>query len=533
MGIPIVHARCGWLAASALALCACGGGDGGTSDSAPPPGLPLTTVSGPTPFGATCSGPPQNDVLYRDAEVEPSIAVNPRNPQNLIGYWQQDRWSDGGAQGLIAAASFDGGATWTRQAPPFSVCAGGSYARASDPWVSFAPDGSAYLIALAFTGDLFQAGSGSAVLVSRSSDGGASWSTPVSLIADGAQAFNDKEAITADPTDPHYVYAVWDRLVSNTTGPTWFARTADGGATWETARPIYDPGANSQTIGNQIVVLPDGTLVLFFTQIDYPASGGPSAHYGVMRSTDHGDTWSAPPVKLADALAIGARDPATGAPVRDGANLISVAASASGVLYAVWQDARFSGGARDGIAFAQSSDGGSTWSVPVQINAVPAVQAFTPTVRVGADGKIAVSYFDFRDDHSQTDRLATDYWLTASGDGVHWNETRVSGPFDLRQAPRDNSGWFLGDYQALAALPGAFLAFFVRANADPGNRTDVYVAPLSYAQARAAMPVKALRPAAPLAITPEFAAKVAGAIQRELRESSPPKRLRRTRAGRG
>jgi hypothetical protein len=42
-------------------------------------------------------------------------------------------------------------------------------------------------------------------------------------------------------------------------GATWFSRTTDGGQTWEPARPIFDPGGNSQTIGNQIVVLPDGT----------------------------------------------------------------------------------------------------------------------------------------------------------------------------------------------------------------------------------------------------------------------------------
>ena len=68
------------------------------------------------------------------------------------------------------------------------------------------------------------------------------------------------------------MYAVWDRLVFpnerthgksplNTSafrGPTWFSRTANGGASWETARPILDPGQNDQTIGNQIVALGNG-----------------------------------------------------------------------------------------------------------------------------------------------------------------------------------------------------------------------------------------------------------------------------------
>ena len=50
------------------------------------------------------------------------------------------------------------------------------------------------------------------------------------------------------------------------------ARSTDGGATWEGARPIYDPGPRSQTIGNVVAVLPNGTVVDLFTQIDYGRS---------------------------------------------------------------------------------------------------------------------------------------------------------------------------------------------------------------------------------------------------------------------
>src|SRR5215208_6801295 len=50
---------------------------------------------------------------------------------------------DGGAHGLVAATSFNGGASWTRSFAHFSICAGGTVAnggdfqRASDPWVTF------------------------------------------------------------------------------------------------------------------------------------------------------------------------------------------------------------------------------------------------------------------------------------------------------------------------------------------------------------------------------------------------------------
>lgn len=36
----------------------------------------------------------------------------------------------------------------------------------------------------------------------------------------------------------------------------------------EPARTIFDPGVGTQTIGNVIAVLPDGTLINYFTQLN-------------------------------------------------------------------------------------------------------------------------------------------------------------------------------------------------------------------------------------------------------------------------
>src|SRR6266702_5146808 len=113
---------------------------------------PLTTISGPSPFaGCTigASGAP-GERLYPNAEEEPWLDVNPTNANNMIAVWQQDRWSNGGAHGLAAGVTHDGGLTWTTGFAHFSECAGGTtanggdYQRASDPWVSFAPNGYAY-----------------------------------------------------------------------------------------------------------------------------------------------------------------------------------------------------------------------------------------------------------------------------------------------------------------------------------------------------------------------------------------------------
>ena len=112
-------------------------------------------VSGATTFGPGCNGATQPGTLFPKAEVEPFVATNPANTSNLVAVLQQDRWSNGGSQALLAAYSTNGGQSWTPSAsPPFSRCNGGNagnggdYERASDPWVTFGPDGSAYFMAL-------------------------------------------------------------------------------------------------------------------------------------------------------------------------------------------------------------------------------------------------------------------------------------------------------------------------------------------------------------------------------------------------
>ena len=480
-------AKCVLLLAAIFAA-SCGGGSNSSTTTPPPPlavlpppGAPLVRVSGPSPYPATCGGGAAGSVNYEDAEVEPYVAVNPANPSNVIGIWQQDRWSDGGAHGLVIGTSLDGGKTWSEQPINLSVCGGGNssnggnYARASDPWVTFSPNGVAYVISISFTAASMTGGALSSVLVSRSADGGATWSNPVTLILDGASAFNDKETITADPNNSNYVYAVWDRLDSTPRGPAYFARSTDGGNTWQTAVPIYDPGVNNQTIGNEIVGLPDGSIVDVFEEIDSTSANTSTGNIRVMRSTDQGATWSAP-VTVAQDLSVGTDDPNTGNPVRDGGFLPQIAAGA-GKLVVVWQDARFSGGLRDGIALSQSSDNGQTWSTPVEINSVPAVEAFTPSVAIMANGTIGVSYFDFRNNTTNPGQLITDYWFTSSTDGVNWSEQHIAGPFDLDLAP-DAGGLFLGDYQALTVIGQAFVPFFVQTNNQgTANRTDSFVLP--------------------------------------------------------
>src|SRR5215472_5924636 len=468
-------------------VAACGGSSSGGVTPIPPTppfsSVKQIRVSQPSSFTSGCDGVPASGTVYTNTAVEPYLAENPFNPLNLVAAWQQNRWSNGGSQGLMLASSVDGGMSWTLTNAPFSRCTGGNpanfgdYARATDPWITISPNGFAYALSLSFTGASLAAGSSSAMLVARSADFGVTWQLPHALIQDGAQVFNDKGSITADPINFSYVYAVWDRLTSQTAGPSYFALTADGGSTWQPARSIYDPGPSGQTIGNQIVVLNGDVLLNIFTEIDTEPGGAVSSAVRVIRSIDHGTTWSTPPVTIAKHQAVGTSNPANNAPVRDGSGIVSVS-STLGAVYVAWQDSVFSMGKHDGIALASSLDGGQTWSTPVQVNADPNVQAFTPTVDVRADGVIAVTYFDLRNNTTPSaSHLYTDCWMVISTDGgTSFSEQHLSGSFDLVNAP-DSEGLFLGDYQALVSAGSGtpFLPFYAQPALGSVVQTDTFI----------------------------------------------------------
>jgi hypothetical protein len=411
-------------------------------------------LSGQSPFAEGCAPGGQVGTAIPNTSVEPFVAADPANPDHLVGVWQQDRWTNGGASGTLAAVSTDGGWNWTLSVPRFTRCTGGVWDRASDPWVSIAPDGTVHQIALGIRGFL-TANPSNSVLAVRSKDGGLTWSDPVTIVQD-TDGNEDKETITADPADARYVYAVWDRSDPGNRQPAYFSRTTDGGATWEPARVIYDGGGGTYSTGNIIVVLPDGTLVDMMNL--YRGSG---QSVMVMRSQDRGFTWSQPAIVSA-VQTTGTLDTKTRTGVRAGPGLPSIAVDRrSGTLYIAWQDSRFAGGRYDGIVLAKSTDGGRTWTIPQQVNQAYNVQAFTPAVAATGDGRVAVTYYDFRNDTNNPAVLLTNRWQVTSADGGgSWVETPVGATFDLLKGPALTGGTlFLGDYQGLAASARSFVSF--------------------------------------------------------------------------
>jgi hypothetical protein len=477
-----------WHGLTVLGCAACLAFVAGTSAASTVTVGPLTQVSGVSPF--TCGGgPTAGGTNFPNSEVEPSVAVDPAQPSTIVGAFQQDRWSNGGAHGLVSGSSIDSGSSWFETEAAFSACEGGAYDRASDPWVSVGPDGRAYWVSLSASADEAT----SAILASTSSDGGQSWSAPATIITETTPFhFNDKESVTADPHVAGTAYVVWDRsqFPSDSAslnglahsfafrGAPYFSKTTDGGQTWSTPKQI-GPNQNIFTIGNQIVVEPDGTLVDVFHFGKGSGFDAPNASFiGVLRSSDGGAHWG-PPIVVSNNPVANDVDPDNGVPMRTGADVgggipdIAVDPS-SGKLYVVWEDSRFSGGAHNDIALSTSTDDGRTWSTPVKVNqTTKPVEAFTPMVDVMANGDVGVTYYDIRK-NTPAPGLLTDYFIVTSSDGgATWTESKITPTsFDDTLAP-NSRGYFLGDYQGLSNDGTSFRPYFVQTGS-ADNPTDVW-----------------------------------------------------------
>jgi hypothetical protein len=373
--------------------------------------------------------------------------------------------------------------------------------------VSFSADGQvAYSIGDSFNAGGPAFGGASSIIISRSTDGGNTWQTPVTARIDSSPlVLNDKESVTGDPLVADNAYAVWDQLVSPSAhanpsafvhsiayrGPTLFSRTTDKGVTWSQGRVVFDPGEKDQTIGNQIVVPTTGpakgTLIDGMSLITNQGGkcpfvfvvnhSGKASHCGkgstytaaVIRSTDGGITWSG--ARGIDTQQV-ASVTIAGQAVRSSDELPEFAANpVNGNIYAVWQDARFSTTGTSKIAFSQSTDGGLTWSPVIRIDQSPGdTPAFLPQIHVAADGTVGLLYYDLENAtaaqpgytdafiahcHSATSNCTEPASWAADGE----TKLSTSGSFDYLLAP-NAGGLFLGDYAGLTSSGTTFTAFF-------------------------------------------------------------------------
>ncbi|WP_345438219.1 exo-alpha-sialidase [Actinoallomurus vinaceus] len=444
----------------------------------------MVPVSGTSALPAGC-GLAAGDgyVLNPNAEVQPMVARDPKNSSHLVAVYQQDRWNRYGSNGAVTAVSNDGGATWHASAtqPAFSRCNGGTAANGgdydvtTDHWITITPSGSA--VAASFS--LSRTGQVTAMLVSRSSDGGEHWDAPVTLQRDDTtEFFNDRPAITADPYHPGVLYTVWDRSFSESDGtwgqPVYMAKSTDDGKTW-TTKKVYDFPTNSGAIGTVVTPMADGSLLLgMHVETDTTAATQ------VVRSTDGGDTWSTPTLNVAAPFTVGTKipDPDNSSdPVRNATEPLLAAQPGGKVVNAVWQSQDSDGTFH--VAYARSADSGKTWSSPVRVDKTPTGSAAVPAVAVTPGGAVAVTYYDFRKNTSAT-TLPTDFWAVTCADDCtesgSWREQHIEGSFDARTVPLTSSGRMLGDYTGLVSTGSAFVAVYGVATGNTSNPVDIHSA---------------------------------------------------------
>ena len=249
-----------------------------------------------------------------------------------------------------------------------------------------------------------------------------------------------------------------------------FSKTEDGGLTWSTPVPMIKSVVCMT--GNQIAVLPDGTLVNIGAILFRGSGTQPSPQqyfWAALVSKNGGKTWGAP-IKIAPLGTQLLTNPDIPNPasldetVRAGDFLPDIAVDhTTGAIYVVFADGIETG--FNHVKLTKSSDGGKSWSRPIDVTGTPAsTHSFNGTVEVAADGTIAVLYYDFRN-NTAAPGLPTDVWLTHSHDGgASWTEQHVYGPFDMENAPIAR-GWFLGDYQGLAVIGNDLMLFFSVAGA--------------------------------------------------------------------
>jgi len=443
-------------------------------------GGPFQSIcSSSTPFGSNFMANCDSTVLPHN---ETAVIVDPRDPSHLLAGSNDTELVSGQAKTSMGYyTSFDGGRSWLNGLVPNA-----GFAQTSDPSVGFDRLGNAFYGIVAF--DLGRGGQalGGAIQVSRSTDGGQTFETPVTVEESTSDAIEEDKpylVVDANRGSPfvNSVYIVWTRFHFDSVdnyleSPIFFAASRDGGATWSAPMEIsgtnrslcifsgtplpYDGRCREDQFGSPVVGA-DGTLFVAFVNDQAINDGNFRNQYLVVKSGDGGATWSAP-VRASDII----HDGATDYPINvNGRQTLSNSQfrvnsagnlcvdPARGTLFVVWSDNR-NGTAADtntDILIASSHDRGVTWSSPQQL-ALPGDQ-FYPWGAVGPDGALNVSFMDRRYDSANSK-----YGITLARVPLHGSttlqrvDTGLSDPNHARWFSSATGGktTFLGDYTGLA-----------------------------------------------------------------------------------
>ena len=379
------------------------------------------------------------------AQAEPHIARATTNEDFLVGVFQEGRFATGGgAVDCGYSVSHNGGLTWTRALiPHLTMTSGGPYFRATDPVVAFDLNNNVYLETLVATDAQFISG---AVVLSKSTDGGATFASPVVAYRPGSNSiFPDKEwmainTFAGTPTAGRLL--VTFTLFSNINSdgaPIRRVYSDNGGATWSSVAAI---NAETTLQGSQPLYLPNGNCVIVYWNFGTPQQ--PGERLEAVISTNGGNTFGSPNLITS---AVEYNEPS----IRTGSFLPSaVADRTTQNIYVVYQTLL---GGNPRIAFTKSTNGGTSWSAPVAISDNPAgLGVFNPVINVSADGRtVTAAFYDHRNNPGSS--VLVDLYLAQSFDGgATWqpNIRLTSVPTDASQAPLTSAGYMLGDYLGIA-----------------------------------------------------------------------------------
>jgi hypothetical protein len=351
---------------------------------------------------------------------------------------------------------------------------------ASDPVVGCTSENTFYYASIFQTGtpSLFL----SAISVSRSTDGGLTFSDPVrTVVKPQSTHFLDKEWMAVDPTDPNRLFVTYtdfDRSL-NICGTTpsgaiiprtaiELVRSTDGGLTWSDPLVIDEVCGANFVQGSQVAVGPSGEVYGAWERFVASFSGPRSVR--IRRSNDHGATFG--PTVVVDsvtpsgdgfALQGGFRNFLTGSLAVDRSG-----GATNGYVYFAWDDGRnlrvpdFGGINRfygySDILVSRSTDGGMTWSSAVRVNnnLEPLKNGrggdqYQPGIAVDHRGRVGVCFYDRRRDEFNF-RVGRTCAISRDA-GATWRNRQISIPAFPPIHGNDNSinAVYMGDYDTLAS----------------------------------------------------------------------------------